>query len=597
MTKDIKTLFLMFKQLYKILNNKQKWQMMGIFFLIVVGAFVEMLGISAILPFIQAILTPEKLADKWYFRVIIETTDIRSSYGIVVLCGVSIIGIYLFKNLFLILSTTIQSRFRCRFQKDLSTITLRAYIKKPYTFFLNVNSAEILRGISSDVFGTFSILQNLFRILSESLTIIMIGIFIIYTDPFMAGGILSLAIICFVIITLSFKPVLSRVGKEQRIANAKRNQYAYQVIMGIKEVKVMKRENMFLEAYSDAYEEQRKTDVTYEVSNALPERIMETICIIGLIAVVCLKMKNVQDATVFVTQLSTFALSAFKILPSISRLVGYLNSLVFYRPALEAVYNNIGDIREYEEIVSNPEQDVIEDGYDLKFNDELKCDKISWKYDNSKEYVLKKLDITIQKGEAVALIGTSGAGKTTLSDCILGLLKPQAGTIEIDGKDIFSISKQWSRIIGYVPQTVFLIDDTVKANITFGLPVDKGDEEKIWYALEQAQLKQFVENLPDGLDTMVGERGVKFSGGQRQRIAIARALYYNPEILVLDEATSALDMETETAVMESIERLQGHKTLIIVAHRLTTIRNCDKIYEVVDGKACLRNNKDVFEDM
>lgn len=405
MTRDVKTLLLMFRQLNRILSKKQKLQMVGIFFLIVVGAFVEMLGISAILPFIQAILTPDKLVDKWYFRFIIEAAGIKNSFEIIILCGMLIIGVYLFKNLFLILSTTIQSKFRCRFQKDLSTITLKAYIKKPYTFFLDINSAEILRGISADVFGTFSILQNMFRILSESLMIIMIGIFIIYTDPFMAGGILGLAVLCFVIITLSFKPVLSQVGKEQRIANAKRNQYAYQAIMGIKEVKVMRRENMFIEAYDGAYEEQRKTDVTYEVSNALPERIMETVCIIGLIVVVCVKVKTVSDVSVFVTQLSTFALAAFKVLPSISRLVGYLNSLVFYRPALEAVYNNIDDIKEYKKNIIEPEQDGIEDEHDLKFSSELKCDNIFWKYSNSKEYVLKKLNITIRKGEAVALIG------------------------------------------------------------------------------------------------------------------------------------------------------------------------------------------------
>lgn len=201
------------------------------------------------------------------------------------------------------------------------------------------------------------------------------------------------------------------------------------------------------------------------------------------------------------------------------------------------------------------------------------------------------LSLIIKKGESLALIGESGAGKTTLSDVILGLLKPELGTVKMDNIDIFAIPKQWAGIIGYVPQSVYLIDDTIKENIIFGLENNENNDEAIWRALEQAQLKQFVESLPQQLNTIVGERGIKFSGGQRQRVAIARALYYDPDILVLDEATSALDSGTETAVMEAIEALQGQKTLIIVAHRLTTIRNCDKIYEVKNGVAYLCDKK------
>ena len=595
--KDLKTLGSMFYKLKYVMTAKQRRQTVGIFFMIVIGAFFEMLGVSAVLPFIQSIMQPESLMDKWYIKIIITMLHFESTYSIIYACGVLIIMIYLVKNVYLFVSVRIQALFRCRFLKDLSVKLLLSYMKRPYVFFLDINSSEIMRTVSLDVYGVFRILQNTGKLLSEMLALLMIGFFTIYIDPFMAVGVFLIAGSCFTAITIFFKNRLSTIGKIQRETDAERQKWLYQAVTGYKEVQVMQRADCFIEAYEEAYEQQRAIEVEFETISAMPERIIEFFCIAGLILVVCLRLAMGVVVEDFIPNLSIFAVAAFRILPSVSRLTGYVNNLVFYRPTLEGVYEALLEVAEYQKSI----REKINDSFDIAqeqtycFKDRVSVSNIYWKYPNTEKYVLENLSIDIEKGDSVALIGASGAGKTTLADIILGLLRPENGTVKIDGIEINSIPHMWSRIIGYVPQTVFLTDDTVRNNIAFGIRGNEIDDDKIWIALEQAQLKGFVLGLADGLDTVVGERGVKFSGGQKQRIAIARALYYNPAILVLDEATSALDNETENAVMESIEALQGHKTLIIVAHRLTTIRKCNKIYEIADGHAILRNKEDVLD--
>ena len=597
MLKDFGTLIRMWNQLRYIMTEKQKRQSAAIFILIIGGALFETLGVSAILPFIQSIMEPEELVNKWYIAVIVRTLNLKDTYSIVYLCGVFISLVYVIKNVYLFASSRIQSKFRWRFQKNLSTKMLASYMKRPYVYFLDINSAEIIRTLSTDVFGVLEILQKGFRFFSEFFTVVLIGIFTISVDAVMALQILLIAGLCFFGITFFFKNRLSKIGAKQRDANVERTKCAYQAVNGYKEVQVMQRADCFVEAYEEAYEGQRKLEVSFETISALPERLIETVCIIGLILVVCLRLASGVAVEEFVPKLSVFAVAAFRILPSVSRMTGYLNNVVYYRPMAEAVSDELHAVEEYRQIIDRQINKEVEEQSDeeYSFRDKVEVRNIRWKYPRSDKYVLQDVSITIEKGDSVALIGASGAGKTTLADVILGLLHPEGGAVSVDGIGIETIPRKWSRLIGYVPQVVFLVDDTIRNNIAFGLRQEEINDEMVWSALEQAQLKEFVQGLPNELNTIVGERGVKFSGGQRQRIAIARALYYNPDILVLDEATSALDNETESAVMESIEALQGHKTLIIVAHRLTTIRKCNKIYEITDGHAILREKEEVLK--
>lgn len=595
MLNNFKTLLDMMKQLNYILDKKQKRQCCIVFFVFFFGALFELLGVSSILPFLQALLSPEEMMEGRAVQLMMQVFHVDTTYGMILMLGIGIILLYIVKNIYLIFSSYVQCDLNTRINKELSIKMLRAYMRRPYTFFLETNSAEIIRGINDDVTGVNSVVSNIFHMVSEILTAIMISIYLLYTDPIMAVGVVILALLCFFCIVLGFKKPLGTMGKRRREANANCNKHAYQAVNGIKEITVMQRRENFTEWYSVAAEEKRKTALVHSFLTSCPGRIIEAVCIGGLIGVVCIRIGSGVDLSSFVPQLGAFAVAAFRVLPSISNISGYVSGLIFYRLTLEEAYRNIHSAREYEKTLEEKNDAIDEEICGLQFQKEVTINNICWKYRNAKENVLENLSLTIKKGESIALIGASGAGKSTLADVILGLLRPQSGSVEMDGKDIFTIPKTWGRTIGYVPQTVFLIDDTIRNNISFGIPKEEVCDEKIWNALELAQLSDFVKSLPKQLDTVVGERGIKFSGGQRQRVAIARALYYNPDILVLDEATSALDNETEAAVMESIDALIGMKTLIIVAHRLTTIKDCDKIYEISSGKAILRDKEDIFK--
>lgn len=599
--KDIKTFFRMIAQVNYILNCRQKIQFIGLFFLGLGCALVETLGVSAVLPFIQAVLNPQVIMENQYVEPILKKLQITDANMVITLVGIGIIMVYLFKNVYLIIASYIQTRFRCYFHEDISTRLLHSYLERPYSYFITTTSAAILQAIQNDSNSVYDIMNTLYQLVAEGFTIIMLGAFLAYSDLLMAVGVLLVSVACFLAVTLGFKKKLAEHGVISRKAKEEQYKYLYQPIMGNKDIKVMQRCDFFIKYFKRATKKVTKTTIVYGIITALPEKIIETVCIAGIIGIVCIRLNMGVDVNTFIPQLAVFAVAAFRILPSISRCAGYLQTLVFYRPSMDAAYADMVAFNQYEEETQKyylKEQKRLQEANvsleNLEFHKEITIEHVKWKYESSKEVVIRDLSLAIQKGESVAFIGSSGAGKSTLADIILGLLRPEQGNIRMDGVDIFAIPLEWSRLIGYVPQTVFLIDDTIRANITFGLDPEDINDVDVWEALEKAQIREYVEKLPEGLDTMVGERGIRFSGGQRQRIAIARALYHNPEILVLDEATSALDGETENALMEAIDSLHGSKTLIIIAHRLSTIRNCDRIYEIKDGQAVLRSKEEVF---
>ena len=517
------------------------------------------------------------------------------------LLGVGIAVVYVVKNLYLVLLSYCRIKYATMVQRELSVLMMKSYMKRGYLFFAQVNTSDLLRGVMGDVSAVYQIMYNAFRVFAELFTSIAIIIFIMKTDIMMAACVVILALICFVFVVMGFRKPMRRLGLEFRASNSEVNKHSLQAFQGIKEVIVMQRQQFFVDRYEGAFRKQQRATIGQTVASESPAYIIEGVCVVGFILAVGLRMYNGNDSTEFIPKLASFAMAAFRILPSLGRITSSFNQIVYYTPSLNKAYQNLKEVRDAEKaeseetamLIAQRKKEEKSEGVGVAAADfYLSIENIHWKYPTSDHEVLSGIDIHIQKGMSVAFIGQSGAGKTTLADIILGLYKPQVGCIKMEGEDIRTMAGRWSECVGYIPQSVYLTDDTIRNNVAFG--INEPDDELIWQALEQAQMKEFVSSLPDRLDTVVGDRGVRFSGGQRQRIAIARALYYNPPILILDEATSALDTDTETAVMEAMNSLQGHKTLIIVAHRLTTIQNCDMIYEIVGGHAVERRKEEIF---
>lgn len=593
---NIKMATSVLRELNYILNRRQKRKAFIVCMVIVISSWFELLGVSVVLPFVQAAMEPDVILAKPYMKKIVNILDIHTGKELMILMGVGIIIVYILKNLFMIFSLAIQVDYSTRIQKELSTKMLQSYMSRPYEYFLNINSAEIRRGCVNDIDSVFSIVSALFSFIAEFLSVLLIGAFIIYTDFWIAIGVLFSMLIVLLGILVLFKSAVKRAGKKNLEASTAKNKAIYQASSGIKEIFVMQKRGHFLKAYENASETERKARRVYEILSGCPDRIVEGICISCIIGTVCVRMVYGNlDMADYIPRFSAFAVAAFRILPSIGKIANRLTTIVYHRPALSNVFHNMCDAEQHECDMKSYLK-IKEGEDDLHFRKMLTVKDITWQYENQKFPILKEVNLSIIRGESIAFIGASGAGKTTLSDIILGLLKPLKGAVIMDGIDVYSIPVDWARIVGYVPQAVFLIDDTIRNNIAFGEPKSKIKDELVLEALEQAQLKAFVEGLPKGLDTVVGERGVRLSGGQKQRIAIARALYHKPEILVLDEATAALDNDTEAAVMEAIDALQGKLTMIIVAHRLTTIQKCNKIYEIVNGKIINREKTEILKN-
>lgn len=576
-----------------ILSPEQKKLSYLVAVLGIIAAALELLGVAVILSVLDLMLNMEALREKWYVKPFDHLLNLDSNSKLTWFICIIVILVYLVKNLYFSLYNWVSLKFAYKIRRELSVRILKAYMSQGYIFFVQNNTSRLLQGISNDVDSVHSILSNLFGLITKTATIICISVYILIESPQMALLIVLLALFCFGLIQGIFRKSMQKNGILRRNYLFDKSKISIEAIQGNKEILVMSKQNFFVKIYEKTLEKLYKVCVKVDMGAVLPAFLIEMVCIMGVMIMLGVQMSNSHDSYGLIVQISTIAVGAFRILPALGAINNNMNMITSSEPQLKAAYDTLAGVKEIEQEEKKEKSSLYQK---VKFQDKIEIRDIAYQYPDTNERVLNHVNLSIKKGEAVALIGSSGAGKTTLSDVILALLKPAQGQVLMDGIDIEELGAAWSEVIGYVPQAIYIVDDTIRMNIAFGEEPKKVDDEKVWQALRIAQLDQFVEMLPKGLETVVGERGIRFSGGQRQRLAIARALYRNPEILVLDEATAALDNETEQEVMKAIENLQGYKTLIIVAHRLTTVRKCDTIYEVRDGNVLKREKSEIFKD-
>lgn len=581
----------MYKKLSYIFSKRDKYKIALLLCIMVAGSFLELLGVAVFQPFVNIIMMPDSIQENPYLARIYQMFGCSTTESFLTVVALGIIVIYVVKNVYLWVEQNLIMKFTYGMQQKLSTRLLTTYLSEPYTFHLNKNIAELQRSMQEDT-GLFTqVLMHTLQLVAEVVVCIVLGVYLFTVSNSITVVIVGLLILCVVLFTKITKRFTEQLGKEAQVYKGKLYQWVNQSLGGVKEVKVLNREEFFVSSYKKYYGLYIKGVRINRLLSITPKYMVEAVCMTGLLIAIIIKLNfGHGELENFIPQLATFAVAAFRLLPSVGRINEHVNNILYAVPSVDLIYGDLKGIEDYQESKGE------EEGKEWSFEHGITAKHITYAYPNTDTNVLEDVSCVIPKGKTVAFIGSSGAGKTTMADIILGLLAPQRGKILVDDIDVFKNLTMWHHQIGYIPQVIYLSDDTIRNNIAFGIHEDQIDEEAVRTALKKAQLAEFVDTLPDGLDTIVGDRGVRLSGGQRQRIGIARALYHDPEILVLDEATSALDNETETAVMEAIESLQGSKTMIIIAHRLTTIQNADIIYEVGDGKVTERSKEYVFGD-
>jgi len=575
------------KKLLYIFNRKQKIAIIGLSILIVIGALFELLGITAILPFVSVAMDQNKVFENKTLYMVYSFLKMDSTSVFLALIAVGLIVVYFVKNIYLIYMNNKIFEFSYENQRKLTNRLLSCYLKEPYTFFLDHNSADLLRNVKDDTSLMFDTVLSAMNLAVECLVSGVLLIYLMITDKSITIAV-GVVMVGFVFVVMkAVKKNIQRYGANTRISRAETVKWLMQTFGGIKEIKIKGSEDYFMEqvdAENSVWVDNQKK---YMILSYIPKPAMETVAIGSVLAVVAVKLMSGIDSEYFITTVSVFAVAAFRLLPAFNRITGYVSRIMFNKASVDAVYNDLLEVEELERTQKNNKTNRC---VEVAFNSEILLDNISFKYPKADSYVLEETSLSIPKNKSVALIGTTGAGKTTAADIILGLLAPNAGDIKVDGVSVLDNIRGWQKKMGYIPQNIYLLDDTIEKNIAFAEPDSSIDEKRLAEVLREAQLTDFIDELSDGVKTVIGEGGIRLSGGQRQRIGIARALYSNPEVLILDEATSALDNDTEKAVMDAIDNLGGKKTLVIIAHRLTTIKNCDYIYEVSGKKITLRDS-------
>lgn len=578
---NMKTFF----KIFTILTTKQKRYSICLAFAMLIGGALEAVGIGAILPLISIMGQPDWLARHGEIALLMRSLGINTHVEFIILCSAGLICLYLMKNSYLAWQLRMQINFAMKNQILFAGELFKSYLAKSYIFHVNHNTAILLRNVSNGAVVSFSyILIPTLQLLTEVVTGCIIWIMLVVVDPFTAVVVAGFLSIVLYVLIKAFRRKIAEQGQVQNKYSGEMSRWVNQGLGAIKETKVLRKEAYFSNEYEEAYKRYGEANRVFNFLNQLPRLFIEAIVVVALLFLIVFKLVQGYAPMEIVPLLGVLALAAFRMMPCANRIVNLSNGIRFQMPLFNELYNEFCEIRD--RLESGKSQELLsEDVEKLPFAKELRVEHLVFQYPEGQHEVLQDVSFTVPKGSFVGVVGPSGAGKTTFVDILLGLLTPTGGKITVDGADIQSNIRGWQANLSYVPQSIYLIDGTIKDNVALGVAPEDFDEELLIRVLKMAELYDFVEELPKGIDTMVGERGVKLSGGQRQRIGIARALYYKPEVLVLDEATSALDNETEKSITDTILKLKGQITIIAIAHRVSTLENCDFKVKFDDGKA------------
>lgn len=562
--------------------------MVGLVFLMLIGAVLETMGVGMVVPVMQVVMDENAIQENEYLQVLCRILHLDQSNNtqLMVLLMLALIGVFVLKNIFLFFQQKAQLRFVYTNQFATSRRMMINFMQRPYEYYLNADTAVIQRSITSDVNNMYGLILSLLQLVSEAIVFVCLAVVSLSLDAWMTIMVSVLLIAVLLVIKCILKPIMKRAGEENQDYYSGLYKWIDQSVMGIKEIKIASKENYFINEYAKCGAGYVGAVQRYNLFNATPRLLIETVAVAGMILYMMTRILMGADATEMVTQIAALGVLVMRLIPCANRINNHLTSISYFEPFFMGVSDNLQEeIRDenvnYDEETYRKKIEVEK----LDIRNQIELKDIVYKYPNSEVLIFDRANMEIPIGKSVGIVGTSGAGKTTIVDILLGLLQLQSGEILADGAEVRDHYRSWLKNIGYIPQSIFMIDSTIRKNVAFGYADEDIDDEKVWRALKEAQLDEFVRSLPEGLDTGIGERGIRISGGQRQRIGIARALFEDPEVLVLDEATSALDNETEAAIMDSINRLHGRKTLIIIAHRLQTIEKCDMVYRVEGGKA------------
>lgn len=573
-----------------LLDKKQKHKMVLLVFLMLIGAVLETLGVSMILPVMSVVMEENAVQKHAYLQVICDLFHIAydDTRTLMILVMVGLIVIFAVKNVFLFFQQKVQLKFVYTNQFATSRRMMINFMERPYEYYLNADTSVIQRSITSDVNNMYGLILSLLQLVSEGIVFVCLIAVSLVSDVMMSITVALLLVVVLAIIKWVLKPIMRKAGEENQDYYSGLYKWIDQSVMGIKEIKIANKENYFINEYAKCGEGYVNAVQRYNLYNATPRLLIETVALAGMIFYMMIQLLSGVQVTAILPQLTLLALVAMRLIPCANRINNHLTSISYFEPFFMGVSDNLQEEIRDESIDYNAasyQKKVEVQKLEIRHNIQLK--DIVYKYPNTETLIFDRANMEIPIGKSVGIVGTSGAGKTTIVDILLGLLQIQSGEILADGVEVRKHYQSFLKDIGYIPQTIFMIDSTIRKNVAFGVADEDIDDAKVWRALQEAQLDEFVRGLPDGLDTSIGERGIRISGGQRQRIGIARALFEDPEVLVLDEATSALDNETEAAIMESINMLHGKKTLIIIAHRLQTIEKCDMVYRVEKGQVTI----------